>query len=128
MGAKQTPLPSKEELIRRLFLEQSSRRELEYLLQLLQEDDSEEGPEIMADLFHQLGTIPEVDPATSNRMFDSITKSIDEEQGPKNPPMLLLSGVLLCRLGDGPIAALLSTVVDWFIPIPHTIDLQLDMN
>ncbi len=68
----------KEELIRKLFLGTCNREELEQLLQLVKDDPSEVGPDVMTELFEQLASSKEVDAHVSNRIFDLIEKKKKE--------------------------------------------------
>lgn len=78
-------MKSKEELIRLLFLNQCTRQEMEHLLQLIQEDQSEEAPKIMAELFEQLGALPEADTAISARIYEQIEGGIRKAE--KSQPL-----------------------------------------
>lgn len=70
-------MQKKEDLIRKLFLDQCKREELEYLLELIEEDPSEVGPEVMTELFRQLGAIPDLDAGISNRIYERVEKRIE---------------------------------------------------
>lgn len=69
-------MKTKEELIRLLFLNQCTRQDMEYLLQLIKEDQSEEAPKIMAELFAQLGALPDADVDRSARIYQQIESGI----------------------------------------------------
>lgn len=68
-------MKQKEELIRKLFHDQCSREELEALLELIRNDPSEAGPEVMKELMQQLEEIPDYEQA----IFDRIKFNIDTE-------------------------------------------------
>lgn len=70
-------MQTKEELIHRLFLNQCTREELEYLLQIIKEDPSAEGPEIMTELFRQLGALPDVEESISDRIYRMVEEGTD---------------------------------------------------
>ena len=77
---------SKEKLIEKLFLDQCSRQELEYLFQLLQESPSEAGPEVLTKLFAQLEQIPKLEASTSSRIFQMVEEGIDFNSSNKTKP------------------------------------------
>ncbi len=72
-------MQKKGELIRKLFLNRCTREEMEHLLQLIQEDPSGAGPEIMVELFRQLGKLPEMEASVSNRIFEKVEKDTTGE-------------------------------------------------
>lgn len=71
-------MQTKEDLIRKLFLNRCTREEMEYLLHLIKEDPSEAGPEIMTELSRQLSTVPDVQESVSNRIYEMVEKGMDE--------------------------------------------------
>jgi len=70
----------KEQLIRKLFGKQCSRYELELLFEILQQDQEESAPEVMMELFEQLGKTPDLDPAVSNEILEKIRKVTRKEE------------------------------------------------
>ncbi len=70
-------MKTKEELIRLLFLDQCTREDLKRLLQLIEADQSDVGPEIMTELFRQLDTLPETDAKVSDRIYRMVEQGIE---------------------------------------------------
>ena len=67
-------MPNKDKLIQKLFDNQCSREELEILLEMIKNDPSDQSPEVMEKLFHQIEEVPEYEA----QVFASIKRRIDE--------------------------------------------------
>lgn len=65
-------MDNREKLLQKLFMEACTREELELLFHILREDPSAAAPEVMTELFRQLGPVPEMEEDTSNRIFARI--------------------------------------------------------
>lgn len=100
----------KEELIRKLFLNQCTREEMEYLLQLIKEDPSEAGPEIMTELFQQLGIMPDLQASASDRIYEKVEKGMD---GPAARPAI--GRKLYWRVASAAAAVLLLICTGWVL-------------
>lgn len=75
----------KDELIQKLFHDQCSQSELEHLLELIKKDDSETSPEVLKELFQQLGDIPNYEETIFARIqgkIDTETNKVGVMQGP----------------------------------------------
>ena len=66
----------KEELIRKLFFNQCSREELEELFEIIKDDPSESGPEVMMELREQLRSIPALKAEWSDEIYARIEEGI----------------------------------------------------
>lgn len=73
-------MDNKEKLLEKLFMEECTREELEFLFRMLREDPSAAAPEIMVELFRQLGQTPTMGKATSDRIFREIAIRMNSEK------------------------------------------------
>ena len=109
-------MQTKEKLISKLFLNQCNKEELQVLLGLIQEDESDAGPEIMTELFRQMDALPATDEALSDRIFRRVEKGIDIiEEATEIHSVKSLSAKVYYRLGAAAAAILLIVACTWLI-------------
>jgi ferric-dicitrate binding protein FerR (iron transport regulator) len=112
-------MKTKEELIRSLFLDQCSREDLERLLQLIEEDQSETAPEIMTELFRQLDTLPETDASVSERIYRKVEMGLQESEELPERKATVRPGLRIRsyrRLGTAAAAVLVLVCAIWALP------------
>lgn len=71
----------KEKLIRKLLQRQCTREELEQLFSILEQDDSETGPDILLEVIRQIeADQPKINPKRSDRIFQQVLQEVGVEE------------------------------------------------
>lgn len=73
-------MTTKEKLIKKLYDGTCQRKELELLLDLLKEDSEEEPPQVMAKLWQELQSYPEIEEPMATAMMNRMMERVEEQE------------------------------------------------
>lgn len=105
----------KEHLIQKLFDNQCSEKELHLLFELVEADESETAPEVMLTLMHQMGKVPDVESATSEKILRHVLKNtveIESTSKIQNLPSQARNRIF--RVGRVAAVGLFLVIAGWF--------------
>ncbi|GEM_PF-1135055 len=109
-------MQTKQQLIEKLFANQCSTKELALLFEMIRDDDAEAGPEVMMELFQQMGKVPDLDALISDRILDRVMSVTSEEElQPKAKVISLKKTKDKKWIGKVAAAILLLMAGSWFV-------------
>ena len=112
-------MQTKEQLIKKLYHNQCSKSELYVLLELIEKDDNEIGPEVMLLLLQQIENAPKLDMDTTNRIFSDVIKRSSNQPGDPIPRKLSFHKRYHLLINTAAVALLL--IGSWFVFQPRPI-------
>ena len=106
----------KEQLIQKLFNNQSTKEELNLLFDLIQKDDSKTAPDVMMALLPQMENVPKLDTMIKDRIFEKVlTQTAVVDTKAKNRVISIKSSKRFYWIGKIAAAVLFLVVAGWFI-------------
>jgi len=106
----------KEQLIQKLFANQCSKKELNLLFELIRADDAKTPPEVMMTLLQQMGKVPTLEAAISERILGKVLNETTEEEFPsKIQKYRPKARKRILWIGRVAAAVLLLVVAGWFV-------------
>lgn len=109
-------MPTKSELLQKLFNNQCSQEELTFLFELLRADKGETGPEIMTKLLEQIDQVPKINPQASQRILHRVKVNINtEEQTAKRSRIASISSRRIFLFAKAAALILVLIIASWSI-------------